>query len=110
MRKLIAEVARDAGYEVEVAETADAAMLALQAQRFSLVLADWNLPGMSGLELCRTIRQRDHAPVVVIVSARATQADRALARAAGASGFLAKPFGPDALLDVFRSVREPSAG
>lgn len=83
-----------AGYEVEHHERGDAAERRIAACKPDLVLLDWVLPGLSGVELCRRIR-RDEATrelPIIMLTARTDRADREFAVRVGASDFLAKPF------------------
>ena len=69
----------------------------LQKERFDVVFADWVMPGIDGLELCRRIREADHEHYVYVVlcTAKDTQADLVTAMKAGADDFSAKPVRPD---------------
>ena len=84
--------------EHEVISTGDggAALEALRSRRPDLVVSDWVMPGMTGVELCAAIRATpgmENLPVL-IVTARAGERDRAEALAAGASDVITKPFVP----------------
>lgn len=106
MRSLIAEAAREVGFDVYLAETAEEGLRIHANQPVGIVLVDWNLPGMSGLELCRALRSRADAPFVVMISARTSTADLERARAAGADVILGKPFEPEALEGELRAARD----
>jgi two-component system phosphate regulon response regulator PhoB len=60
---------------------------------FDLVVLDLMLPGLGGLELCRTLREKRHAVPILIVSARDSETDRVLGLEVGADDYLTKPFG-----------------
>lgn len=62
-----------------------------------LVLLDIMLPGFDGLELCRRIRQRSTAPILLL-TARATDVDKAIGLGVGADDYLTKPFSPTELI------------
>ena len=68
-----------------------------------LLLLDVMLPGIDGFELLRLIRRQSLVPVIML-TARAAQADRVLGLDAGADDYLAKPFGPEELLARVRAV------
>jgi two-component system phosphate regulon response regulator PhoB len=94
--------------DVEIDEAGDgrgALSLAL-ANPPDLVLLDWAMPGLSGIEVCRALRAdpRTAAAVIVMITARASPADRADGLAAGADHYLTKPFSPLELLDTLRDV------
>ena len=82
------------GHEVVAAADGVEAWSLLRRRRVDLVLSDWMMPGMDGLELCRRIRGLAGRPYtyVVMVTARGGGDDRLEALAAGADDFLAKPF------------------
>ncbi len=69
-----------------------------------LVLVDERLPGMSGVELARAIRERYGEVTVVLMSSQDSREARLAARLAGAAAVLAKPFGIDALFELLRSL------
>jgi two-component system, OmpR family, response regulator CpxR len=68
-----------------------------------LILLDVMLPGLDGFELLRLVRRQSQAPVIML-TARAAQADRVAGLDAGADDYLAKPFGPEELLARVRAV------
>ena len=69
-----------------------------------LIVSDVVLPGHSGLELCRHVARADHAPPVILISAKAADTDRAAGLEAGAIAYLAKPFHFEALLTAIASA------
>ncbi len=78
------------GHEIAEAANGVEALDLIQARALDLVLLDWRMPGLGGLDTCRAIHARSHVPVVVVSS------DKSLVESelesAGASGFLTKPF------------------
>jgi two-component system, OmpR family, phosphate regulon response regulator PhoB len=89
-----------AGYDVQIAMTGDAAEAALADQRFDLVLLDWMLPEIAGIELCRRIRQRPktRSLPVIMLTARGEEADRIRGLSTGADDYVVKPFSIDEVL------------
>ena len=89
-------------YELENAENGMEALERFDAFRPSLVLLDVMMPDIDGYEVCRRIREHEHGAdvPVVLVTARAREDEREMGMTAGASAYLAKPFDPDALLDL----------
>lgn len=83
----------DWGHEVYLAESGDLALPLLQKNpQIQMMLTDWRLPGMDGLELCRQIRQIDDRYIyVIMMTARNERGDRVRALEAGADGFIDKP-------------------
>ena len=83
-----------AGYSVRAAMTGVAAEEALADLSFDLVLLDWMLPEISGIELCRRIRQRPETRnlPVIMITARGEEADRIRGLSTGADDYVVKPF------------------
>jgi two-component system, OmpR family, phosphate regulon response regulator PhoB len=82
------------GYQVEAATRGDEAELRLREAPPDLVLLDWMLPGLSGIELCRRIRARretERLPVIML-TARGEEGDRVRGLATGADDYVVKPF------------------
>jgi two-component system, OmpR family, phosphate regulon response regulator PhoB len=94
------------GYEVRVAADGDEALLALEEDRPDLVLLDWMLPGVSGIEICRRIRAsaglRDTP--VIILTARGEEADRVRGLETGADDYMTKPFSVPELIARIRAL------
>ena len=99
--------------DVEILEAADGEAALADARRLrpDLVLLDWSMPGRSGLDVCRELRadERTAGATIVMITARAQEADRHAGLAAGASRYLTKPFSPLELLDTLRDVLGPDA-
>jgi two-component system phosphate regulon response regulator PhoB len=83
-----------AGYAVESVTRGDEAELRIAEQAPDLVLLDWMLPGLSGVELCRRIRARKESErlPVIMLTARGEEADRVRGLATGADDYVVKPF------------------
>jgi len=79
------------GYRVDVAHDGPAAVAAAERVRFDAVVLDVMLPGLDGLEVCRRIQARTPVPVLML-TARADEADRLVGLAVGADDYLTKPF------------------
>ena len=91
-----------AGYRVHRESDGLRAMLAIDRQRWDLVLLDLMLPGADGWEVCRHLRAR-HADVpVIMLSARSAEAHRVLGLELGADDYLAKPF---SMLELVARIR-----
>jgi CheY-like chemotaxis protein/Tfp pilus assembly protein PilF len=99
-RRLMAGKLENAGYTVFCAETGREAIDFALANLPSLVLADISMPGMDGYAICRTLRDNDQTQQtpVVLISGKDAWYDEDLGQAAGASGFITKPFGPETLM------------
>ena len=112
--ELIALNLRHAGYEVELAASAEAAQAAVDRVLPDLVLLDWMLPGQSGAALARRWRAeaRTRELPIIMLTARAEEADKVAGLDAGADDYLTKPFSPSELLARMRAVlrrRAPEA-
>ncbi|MEO6594453.1 MAG: response regulator transcription factor [Planctomycetota bacterium] len=80
------------GHAVELAADGHEARAALREQRFDLVVLDVMLPGPSGLELLRELRQRDADTPVLLLTARGEEGDKVLGLELGADDYVSKPF------------------
>ncbi len=105
---------RHAGYDTQVAQTADEARAAVANQLPDLVLLDWMLPGQSGWQLARAWRgeARTRELPIIMLTARADEADRVAGLDGGADDYMTKPFSPKELAARVRAVlrrRTPQA-
>ena len=94
------------GFQAEHVDCADAAELHLAATAIDLVILDWMLPGKSGLEFCRELRERDatrNIPVIML-SARSEECDRVRGLRMGADDYVVKPFSMDELKARVRAL------
>lgn len=93
VRELLVLHLKREGYEVSAFEAADVALEAFQAAPFDLLIIDWMLPKMSGLDVCKKIRNdfRSRVPVMIL-TARADTMDKVLGLEIGADDYLTKPF------------------
>ncbi len=98
MRLSLETVLRAEGYDVRLAESAEAALKAVGAEEFFLVVTDGRLGGMSGYDLLRELARRKPGLPVLMITAYATPKLAVEAIKAGAIDYLAKPFEPDELL------------
>jgi DNA-binding response OmpR family regulator len=103
---LIALYLTKAGWTPQVVGTGDEAMTAIRTGHFDLAILDIMLPGVSGLEVCRAIRANSTTAdlPVIMVTARAEEADRITGLDLGADDYLAKPFSPNELIARVRAL------
>jgi two-component system, OmpR family, phosphate regulon response regulator PhoB len=89
-----------AGYRVQVETRGDDAEIALREDVPDLLLLDWMLPGLSGIELCRRLRQRTETKAlpIIMLTARGEEADRIRGLSTGADDYVVKPFSVAELL------------
>ena len=116
IRELIAFGLKRAGFEVREAEDSRAARSAIANRRPDLMLVDWMLPDASGLELTRALkRDRETRDLpIIMLTARAAEADKVSGLDGGADDYLTKPFSPRELLArvnaLLRRASGPDAG
>ena len=97
MRKMVARALRQADVGCESTEEAgngQEGLDALGANPIDLVICDWNMPVMDGLEFVKEARKSSQVPILML-STEGTQDKISAALDAGASGYLAKPFTPE---------------
>jgi two-component system, chemotaxis family, chemotaxis protein CheY len=106
MRQVINFALTDAGHTVAEAANADEALALVAQSRFDLIICDINMPGRNGLELVRLLRAMPNFRFVPILMLTTEHRDelKAEGRAAGATGWIVKPFDPAVLLDVVKKV------
>ena len=92
LREDIARKLRLSGYEVDACADGEAALEALTAERYDLVLLDLNLPKVDGMQVLRSLRQHDLETCVLILSARSEISATVEGLDAGANDYLSKPF------------------
>ena len=94
------------GYAVENVERGDEAELRLAENAPDLVILDWMLPGVSGLEICRRLRARESTRTlpVIMVTARGEEAERVRGLSVGADDYVVKPFSVPELLARVRAL------
>ena len=108
LRMLTARALQENGFLVRPASAAPEMWLALDSGPVDLVLLDIMLPGTSGIDLCRSLRQKSDVPII-FMSARASETDRVVGLELGADDYIAKPFGTRELVARVRAVlRRPA--
>jgi two-component system, OmpR family, KDP operon response regulator KdpE len=107
--RLLRTALSERGYDVVTADSGEVALEALQRRAADVVILDLVMPGMSGLDVCRSIRERWSVPVIVL-SAHGEERDKVLALDLGADDYLMKPFGMEELLARIRVALRHSAG
>jgi DNA-binding response OmpR family regulator len=103
----IARVVRDylaeAGYDVVVANTGEAALASARGSRPDLVVLDLGLPGIDGLDVARELTASTAVPIVML-TARGDETDRVVGLELGADDYVVKPFSPKELVARIRAV------
>jgi DNA-binding response OmpR family regulator len=103
LARLIVRELEGAGYAVQHAPDGQTALNLFESQRPDLVVLDWMLPGMDGLEVLRRLRQTSPIPVLML-TARAEEVDRVIGLEVGADDYLTKPFGTRELVARIRAL------
>ena len=103
-REVVQVLLRHAGFRVSVTGDSSEVMQLLGTDTFDALLLDNWMPNLDGVELCRLIRSFDQKLPIFFCSGAASDADKKAAFAAGAQGYLVKPFDPDDLAVTLRAA------
>lgn len=104
MRKMVSRALRQAGIdisEVLEAENGEEGLKALAGGSPDVILCDWNMPVMDGLEF---VKRAQPSPPIVMLTTEGTDDKRSEAMRAGAKGYITKPFTPEKLEEAIRGV------
>ena len=111
VRAAIDNLLRSRGYVVQTFASAEDFLRSARMDDLSCVIADVQMPGMSGLELLTRVHERLYPVPFILITAFPDEGVRAQALKAGAICFLAKPFDPLALFDCLdTAVQQPRGG
>jgi len=106
MRQMVVMTLKAAGYEVVEASDGDAALQLAKNKVFNLVLTDVNMPKMDGITLTRELRSLPNykfTPILTLTTESAADKKQE-GKAAGATGWIVKPFNPDQLVSTVKRV------
>lgn len=106
MREMVSFTLKGAGYEVIEAEDGKAALAALNGMSVDAVITDLNMPNMNGFELIRALRSNNtyrFTPILMLTT-ESEGSKKEEGKAAGATGWIVKPFNPEKLIEVVRKV------
>lgn len=106
MRKMVAFTLSSAGYHVIEAVDGQDGFEKAQLQKFDLILTDQNMPRLDGLGLTKKLRELPQfagTPILILTTESSDEMKQA-GRAAGATGWLVKPFDPNRLLEIIQKV------
>jgi DNA-binding response OmpR family regulator len=106
--RLVRDYLEHAGFQVLVAGDGDAAVSSVRGSRPDLVVLDLGLPRRDGLDVIRELRRTTNVPIVVL-TARAEEADRIVGLELGADDYVTKPFSPKELVARVRAVMRRTA-
>jgi two-component system phosphate regulon response regulator PhoB len=90
----------DEGYAVTHVHSGNDAILGIEGVRPDIIILDWMLPGLPGIEVCRQIRARSHTAMlpIIMLTARGDEGDRILGLESGADDYIVKPFSVSELM------------
>lgn len=103
IRTLLAEFLDQYSYEVTLAANGQAMFLALQKNRFDLIILDIMMPGDDGITLCKEVRKTSDIPIIML-TAIGDVTDKIIALEVGADDYLPKPFEPRELLARIKAI------
>jgi two-component system chemotaxis response regulator CheY len=106
MRRMVSFTLQEAGHQVLEAADGVAALNLLRNERVDLVISDVNMPNMDGITLTRRLRELNHfktIPIILLTTESAPEV-KAQGRAAGATGWMVKPFKPEQLLALVQKL------
>ena len=104
--QMVSFTLKGAGYEVDVAGDGQAGLAMASSKSYAMVITDLNMPGMDGLTLIKNLRTKPQyrfTPLLMLTT-EANPAFKEKGKAAGATGWLVKPFDPQQLLGVVKKV------
>ncbi|QCF27863.1 chemotaxis response regulator CheY [Hydrocarboniclastica marina] len=109
MRRIIKNLLRDLGFtNTDEADDGNSALPMLKSGRYDFLVTDWNMPGMTGLDLLKHVRADDnlkHLPVLM-VTAEAKREQIVAAAQAGVNGYVVKPFTAAVLKEKIEKIFE----
>lgn len=98
MLRIIRLYLEKSGYEVGVATDGQQALEELYNQNYDLIISDWMMPHMSGVELCRRVRALEIPVKIIMLTAKSQVSDEIIGLKEGADDYIKKPFEPQLLL------------
>jgi len=106
IREMVGFALKKAGFQFEEVADAEQALVSIASQTPDLVLLDWMLPGMSGVDLARRLRREEltAAIPIILLTARVEESDRVHGLEVGADDYVTKPFSPRELIARINAV------
>ena len=104
--QVLSKVLRQANYQITAATSGEKALAMLEKSNPDLILLDVMMPGLSGFQVCQKIKlmERFQTTPIIFLTTESDDAVKQQAKAAGATGWLVKPFVPDQLLKIAKKV------
>ncbi len=106
IREMLRYILEPLGYLINEADNTQDARKLLTQNSFDLILMDWMLPGRSGLDFTRELKQKPHKshPPIIMLTARADESDKVQGLDSGADDYVTKPFSPRELVARIKAV------
>ncbi|TDG00399.1 response regulator [Paenibacillus piri] len=107
LRFLLTETLADEGFDITETEDGKEALGCIRDNRYDLIILDYMMPELTGVEVCDWLRNHDNPNrdvPVILLTAKALEKDRERANAAGVSTYVVKPFSPLQLVDTVRQL------
>ncbi len=90
--KLILRLLQKEGHRVDHASTGEEALMFVEMNQYELIILDWMMPGMSGIDVCKKLRQHHYEGGILMLTAKDDLDDKVIGLEAGADDYLIKPF------------------
>ncbi len=107
--KVLKAYLEQSGFQVTAAADGKAALAVIQREKPDFIILDLNLPGMDGLDVCRTVRRQSNIPILML-TARVEEADKLIGLELGADDYVVKPFSPREVVARVRTIFRRIAG
>ncbi|MBV8657345.1 MAG: response regulator [Burkholderiales bacterium] len=106
IRQMVSFTLKNAGYDVVEAGDGNAGLAQARSKACDIVITDQNMPGMDGLTLIKALRALPEykSKPILMLTTESSDAMKAQGKAAGATGWIVKPFNPQTLIDVVRRL------
>ena len=107
--KVLKAYLEQSGYQVVTAEDGKRALAIFQREKPDFMILDLTLPGLDGLEVCRTVRRQSNIPILML-TARVEEADKLMGLELGADDYVVKPFSPREVVARVRTIFRRASG
>jgi len=106
IREMVSFTLGNAGYQVTTAENGSQGLSLAKSKKFDCIITDLNMPGLDGIAFTRSVRGEalNRTTPILLLTTESAPEKKQEGKAAGATGWLVKPFNPDKLLEVVRKV------
>ncbi len=106
IKNLIVYALENKGYDLISTDDGEKAIKLVKENKPNIIILDWMLPSVSGLEVCRTIRRDEttqHIPIIML-TAKSTENDKILGLDSGADDYITKPFSTNELFSRVKAI------